>query len=397
MDLQRGAGGDLRELALFAGAGGGILAGHLCGDSTVCAVEWDAYAAGVLVRQQNAGNLPPFPVWDDVRTFDGRPWRGVADCVSGGFPCQDISVAGGGAGLDGERSGLWREFARVVREVGPEWVRVENSPALTSRGLGVVLGDLAALGFDARWDVLSAADCGAPHLRERIWIVARRRVPDAVHGGQRHRHVQPLEQRRRGAAADAGRHGQTRPVADADGDGQQQPAGGVEEGGHRSGHRGADVAHADGVAGDQWRTRDAASEQGGRQLDRGGGSTDVADTDSTGRRAGGGQGQHRGGQPPADAVVHGEDVPYASGPGLPPPEHAQLRGAGWGQAGRAVAEFSGWPAEPGIRRVVDGLATGVDRASRANRIRCLGNGQVSRVAAAAWVLLADEMMAADHE
>lgn len=318
MDLQRGAGGGLRELALFAGAGGGILAGQLCGDRTVCAVEWDAYAAGVLVRQQNAGHLPPFPVWDDVRTFDGRPWRGVADCVSGGFPCQDISVAGGGAGIDGERSGLWREFARVVREVEPEWVRVENSPALTSRGLGVVLGDLAALGFDARWDVLSAADCGAPHLRERIWIVARRRVPHAVHGGQR-QHVQPLGQRRRGAAADA----------------------------------------------DGWGGIQGAHNGDGRPVT---GPHDQPDR----------TGQH-------------EDVADSCGQGLQAPERQELRGARGREERRAVAEFGGWPAEPDVGRVVDGLATGLDRASRANRIRCLGNGQVPRVAAAAWLLLAQDL------
>ena len=170
---QRPAGG-LRELALFAGAGGGILASELLGDRTVCAVEIDPYAAGILVRRQNEGHIPPFPIWDDVRTFDGRPWRGAVDVVSGGFPCQDISIAGSGDGLDGERSGLWREMARVVREVEPCYVRVENSPMLTSRGLGVVLGDLASLGFDCRWCVISAADVGAPHLRERIWISGER-------------------------------------------------------------------------------------------------------------------------------------------------------------------------------------------------------------------------------
>lgn len=162
----------MRELALFAGAGGGILAGELLGDTTVCAVEIDRAAASVLVRRQNDGHIQPFPIWDDVRTFDGHPWRGIVDVVSGGFPCQDISIAGSGLGPDGERSGLWGEMRRVVREVEPAFVRVENSPMLTSRGLGQVLGDLAALGFDARWDVLSAADCGAFHLRERIWIVA---------------------------------------------------------------------------------------------------------------------------------------------------------------------------------------------------------------------------------
>ena len=161
----------MNELALFAGAGGGILGGHLLGWRTVCAVEWEPYPASVLCARQNDGLLPPFPIWDDVQTFDGKPWRGIVDVVSGGFPCQDISAAGGGAGIDGERSGMWREMARIIHEVQPRFAFVENSPMLTSRGLGTVLGDLAAMGFDARWGVLGAADVGANHQRNRIWIV----------------------------------------------------------------------------------------------------------------------------------------------------------------------------------------------------------------------------------
>lgn len=163
----------LRELALFAGAGGGILGGMLLGWRTVCAVECDAYAASVLVARQNDGILEPFPIWDDVRTFDGRAWRGRVDVVSGGFPCQDISAAGKGAGIDGEQSGLWREMARIIGEVRPRFAFVENSPVLTSRGLDRVLGDLAGMGYDSRWGVVSAAAIGAPHIRERVWIVAR--------------------------------------------------------------------------------------------------------------------------------------------------------------------------------------------------------------------------------
>jgi DNA (cytosine-5)-methyltransferase 1 len=175
--------GDMNELALFAGAGGGILGGKLLGWRTVCAVEWEPYPASVLVARQNDGLLPPFPIWDDVQTFDGKPWRGIVDVVSGGFPCQDISSAGRGAGIDGERSGMWREMARIIHEVQPRFAFVENSPMLTSRGLGTVLGDLASMGFDARWGVLGAADVGANHQRDRIWIIAKRRghVPYTQH------------------------------------------------------------------------------------------------------------------------------------------------------------------------------------------------------------------------
>ena len=165
----------MNELALFAGAGGGILGGHLLGWRTVCAVEWEAYPASVLCARQNDGLLPSFPIWDDVQTFDGKPWRGIVDVVSGGFPCQDISAAGKGAGIDGERSGMWKEMARIIGEVRPRFAFVENSPMLTSRGLGTVLADLASMGFDAEWGVFSAADVGANHKRERIWICAKQR------------------------------------------------------------------------------------------------------------------------------------------------------------------------------------------------------------------------------
>lgn len=165
-------GDGLRELALFAGAGGGILGGKLLGWSTVCAVEIDPYARSVLLARQNDGSLSPFPIWDDIRTFDGRPWRGIVDVVSGGFPCQDISAAGNGAGIEGERSGLWSEMARIIGEVRPHFAFVENSRLLVGRGLTRVVADLADMGMDAKWGIVGADDCGAPHIRKRIWILA---------------------------------------------------------------------------------------------------------------------------------------------------------------------------------------------------------------------------------
>lgn len=164
--------GGLNELALFAGAGGGILGSHLLGWRTVCAVERDAYASQVLAQRQNDGFLKPFPIWSDITTFDGKPWKGIIDVISGGFPCQDISSAGKGAGIDGERSGLWSEMARIIGEVRPKYVFVENSPLLISRGLTRVISDLAEMGYDAQWARLSASNFGAPHIRDRVWIVA---------------------------------------------------------------------------------------------------------------------------------------------------------------------------------------------------------------------------------
>lgn len=273
----------LRELALFAGAGGGILGGHLLGWRTVCAVEYNAYARSVLLARQNDGTLAPFPVWDDVRTFDGRPWRGLVDVVSGGFPCQDISVAGAGAGLDGERSGLWSHMARIIGEVRPRFAFIENSPMLTDRGLDRVLCDLAEMGFDAEWGVLSAADTGAPHLRERIWIVA-------------HAKCTGLE-----GAAREGMHGE--------GWTPEQPA-------------------------------------------------------SSGQTMANASSQHEQG-----VVARCPDAKKWTGP--------QQR-----QAGPCGNGFGRWPVESGLDRVVNGLA------NRADRLKAIGNGQVPRVAAAAWRILA---------
>lgn len=162
----------MNELSLFAGIGGGLLGSRLLGWRTVCAVEIEPFCIDRIMQRQNEGHLDRFPIWDDIRTFDGRPWRGIVDVVSGGFPCQDISVAGKGAGIEGERSGLWSEMARVIGEVGPRYAFVENSPMLTIRGLDRVLGDLAEMGYDAKWGCISGAAVGTCHIRERLWIHA---------------------------------------------------------------------------------------------------------------------------------------------------------------------------------------------------------------------------------
>lgn len=186
MDIQQSNDGEFRELALFAGAGGGILGGLLLGWKTICAVERDIYAASVLAQRQNDGFLDPFPIWSDVSSFDGKPWRGRVDVISGGFPCQDISCAGKGEGIDGERSGLWSEFARIIREIRSPFVFVENSPMLTSRGLHRILGDLADMGYNAEWGVLGAKHTGAIHKRNRIWILATNiQITDTMRGDKK--------------------------------------------------------------------------------------------------------------------------------------------------------------------------------------------------------------------
>ena len=122
-------------MALFAGIGGIELGLKLAipGYRTVCYVEREIYAAATLVARMEDEAICEAPVWSDVSTFDGKPWRGTVDLISGGFPCTDISLAGRGAGIDGAASGLWSEYARIIREVEPRFVFVENVPALTSR------------------------------------------------------------------------------------------------------------------------------------------------------------------------------------------------------------------------------------------------------------------------
>jgi DNA (cytosine-5)-methyltransferase 1 len=299
----------LNELALFAGAGGGILGGQLLGWRTVCAVELEPYPASVLCARQNDGLLPPFPIWDDVQTFDGKPWRGIVDVISGGFPCQDISAAGKGAGIDGERSGMWKHMARIICEVRPRYVFVENSPMLTSRGLGTVLGDLASMGFDARWGVLGAADIGANHQRDRIWIVAKWRgqLPHAQHEkirrweqqqeGVKKSHVPNTSNNRCGKWANEYKHWEQNATPNAGTYGEEKS---------------------------------------------------LADTDSAQRQR--------------NKCAFGSHT-----------KHTNIGSSGW------------WETEPNVGRVADGVA------SRVDRLKAIGNGQVPLCAAAAWKILSENL------
>jgi DNA (cytosine-5)-methyltransferase 1 len=289
----------MNELHLFAGAGGGILGGMLLGHTTVCAVEWDKYARQCLLARQRDGCLPRFPIWDDVQTFDGKPWRGRVDVVCGGFPCQDISAAGKGAGIDGARSGMWQHMARIVGEIRPRYVFVENSPMLTSRGLGRVLGDLAAMGYDAEWGVLGAHHVGAPHKRDRIWILA-----NAVPSGQRReqREGQAKENAAMAYAPQLHSHGRN------DNAGNSARGESVSESGNGSWSQ--IMAHATSAQrqGDQCTKRSAS-------------------------------------------------------------KHTN------------TCESSWWETEPDVGRVANGVA------SRVDRLRCIGNGQVPAVAALAFQIL----------
>jgi DNA (cytosine-5)-methyltransferase 1 len=159
---------------LFAGIGGGLLADLILGHQPVVAVEWEPYACRVLRERAADGWFPGLHVWEgDVRLFDPSEYTGKVDCIHAGFPCQDISVAGKQAGVsEGTRSGLYREVLRIAGVVRPKQLFLENVSAILSNGLGTVLGDLAALGYDTRWLCIRASDVGAPHHRDRWFLLA---------------------------------------------------------------------------------------------------------------------------------------------------------------------------------------------------------------------------------
>lgn len=223
-----------RVLDLFSGIGGFSLGLEAVGMSTVAFCEQDAYAAAVLRK-----HWPDTPIYPDVRQLDAAALRrdgiGPIDLVCGGFPCQDISLAGKGAGIEGERSGLWAEMHRIIHELRPAWVIAENVPALRSRGSDRVLSDLEGSGYTAWPVVVGALHAGAPHRRQRVWIVAhasgegRRQILRRPHGDEGPHGPQHMQQ--------PGGHGEVGDVADVayapkrgarrDGQGrEQEPAGG---------------------------------------------------------------------------------------------------------------------------------------------------------------------------
>lgn len=354
--------GTLYELALFAGAGGGILGGILRGHVTVGAVEIEPYPREVLLQRQRDGILPEFPVWDDVGTFridnpDCREYieglRGIGDrlVISGGFPCQDVSVAHGkgGEGLqEGNRSGLWFEMARIIGEVRPRHVFVENSPMLVSRGLDVVLGGLAEMGYDARWGIVSAENAFAPHQRKRMWIVANSR------------HWCGRDER----AVERGSQQAGERAADTD------PFGGSSE--QRTPMAEGNVSHAngDGLIGTEI-TRgigEALQEEQGRTVG-------ALDASRTGRL------------PQAEGDVPDTDQERLEGPSSERAQRGERRDArilnglpAWyGAQGERLGEW--WSTEPDVGRVANGVARRVDR------LKALGNGQVSAVVDLAWDIL----------
>ncbi|MHB8272760.1 DNA cytosine methyltransferase [Bradyrhizobium sp.] len=156
----------MNELALFAGAGGGILGSKLLGWRTICAVEVNSFCARRLMQRQNEGHLSPFPIWDDVCTFDGLQWRGYVDVVSGGFPCQRYSKAARGRN---NADDLWPEMRRVVADVAPRYVWAEN---VAWEAIDAAADDLEKMGYKTAALPFAASDMGADHIRQRYWLLA---------------------------------------------------------------------------------------------------------------------------------------------------------------------------------------------------------------------------------
>ncbi|MCB7128009.1 MAG: DNA cytosine methyltransferase [Candidatus Brocadiales bacterium] len=162
----------LNVLGLCFGIGGIELGLHRTGGfRTVCYVEKDPWCVATTISRIRDGLLCDAPIWTDLKTFNGGPWRGVVDCITSGFPCQPVSVAGKRLGEEDERW-LWPDILRVICEVRPRIVLLENVPGLLVSGLGRVLGDLAESGYDCQWDIISAESVGAPHFRNRLFLVA---------------------------------------------------------------------------------------------------------------------------------------------------------------------------------------------------------------------------------
>jgi DNA (cytosine-5)-methyltransferase 1 len=164
----------MKVLSLFSGGGLGDYGLTLAGMEIVGQVEIDEYCQKILSLR-----WPKVPKWRDIRDVKGAEVIdrcGAIDLISGGFPCQDISNAGNKVGIKGKKSGLWKEMFRIVCEIRPKFVFVENVSALLIRGIGTVLGDLASIGYDAEWECIPASAVGANHRRDRLWIVSHRNL-----------------------------------------------------------------------------------------------------------------------------------------------------------------------------------------------------------------------------
>lgn len=341
-------------LSLCAGAGGLDLGLAIArpGYRAVGHVERETFAAATLVARMEDASLDRAPVWDDVGTFDGRPWRGAVDIVTAGYPCQPFSVAGKRRGADDLRH-LWPHVARIICEVEPPFVFLENVAHHLRLGFPEVAAGLVGMGYKLAAGLFTAAEVGAPHKRERLFILAIREGDELADPARLLWH--PVERREPDGTAAA--------LADAEGQRQREPADEAdsvaESGAARDepGDDGCNVADADGerrLQAERGQSADGRSDPCGR---------DVDDADSAGSQGrGDNTGEHAGERPA-----------WPPGPG---------DADGWERFLRCAPDL-----EPAVRRGADGLAHRVDR------LRLCGNGVVPLVAAHALRTLAAELLA----
>ena len=329
----------MRFGSLFCGIGGFDLGLERAGMQCAWQVEIDPYAQKVLAK-----HWPDVRRHADVCTFPPEEGDWKVDLICGGFPCQDISYAGKGAGLAGARSGLWYQFARIIGHLRPPYVIVENVSALLNRGMGEVLGTLASLGYDAEWHVIPASAVGAPHRRDRVWIVAY------SDGRRRHRSGSD--------SGDGGTLSQQGPqrIVRGSGGGDDVPD---PKSKRRRGRRPRGVAGACSGKEDAAVVADAA----GFRLQARGGCERPA----------------RFGRAESQLRSQGGDVADAAGGG------PQVNRSAWDEVAREslgswLAFDSGgdgndrwWATEPNVGRVAHGIS------SRVDRLRCLGNAVVPQV------------------
>lgn len=384
-------------LELCAGYGGFSLALQDVAQP-ICYIERDSYAASVLASHIKAGRLHDAPIWDDVDTFDGRPWRGLVDIVAGGIPCQPFSAAGKQLGVDDDRW-LWPSIARLLAEVEPRYVFLENVPQLVRHGLPEVLADLARLGFDAEWGLLSAAAVGAPHRRERFWLLGHAENDRLQEGWEQSRVGRRDVDGPSGApVADTGDFrrdvlGDAREVRGAGGTAQgstQQRQRGRDEAGHGS----ADVADT-GRAQRQGGGRQPTGPQHARTADPRPTVADAASVGLCSRLA------SRTPKEQPGAAICGCDVADAASVDEREPHDAArpiARGdtrqdAGWRGFPPPPGDDAGWAdwiaqggPEPGVRRGTDGAPPWL-----ADALHLGGNGLVPQCARAAWELLTERL------
>lgn len=305
----------MNELHLFAGAGGGILGSILLGHRVIGAVEINEYCCRVLEQRQRDGMLARFPIFQtDIRDFVrhgyAELYEGRCDIVSGGFPCQPFSNAGKRLGADDERN-MWPATRDCVRIIRPRYCFFENVPGLLTSGyFGTIIGDLAEIGYCVRWRILSAAEVGAPHKRDRLWILAYTQG----NGLETHR----FTERTKTQFAESGDSGQD--VADA----------------QRGGCNGRTWS--------QWETGRSEPQNSGEMAD-------------------------------AECI---SDRPQEIG-----------SKADWADTERStsgISRSSWWAVEPNVGRMDHGVA------SRVDRLRAIGNGQVPAVVATAWHLLSEGLI-----